>query len=69
MNSNDESHDLNGLFVAMGENFAELTTNKGQIFEIEKYPAAEMFIEQLLRRNIVSKKKETKKKIKVLINE
>ena len=59
---------INELITAMGEDFAILTSNKGETFEIEKSPEAEYFIEQLLNYKIVSKKRETKTKIKVLIN-
>lgn len=59
---------INELITAMGEDFAILTSNKGGTFEIGKSPEAEYFIEQLLNYKIVSKKRETKTKIKVLIN-
>lgn len=59
---------INELITAMGEDFAILITNKGGTFEIEKSPEAEYFIEQLLNYKIVSKKRETKTKIKVFIN-
>lgn len=59
---------INDLLIAMGDKFSELTTNKGETLEIEKIPEAEYFIEQLLNYKIISKKRETKTKIKVLIN-
>ena len=59
---------INELITAMGEDFAILTTNKGETFEIGKSPEAENFVEQLLKHKLISKKRGTKTKIKVLIN-
>ena len=59
---------INELITTMGEDFAILTSNKGGTFEIDKSPEAENFVEQLFKNKLVSKKRETKTKIKVLIN-
>lgn len=58
---------INDLLIAMGEDFAILTTNKGETFEIEKSVVAENFIEELLKRDIVSNFKEHKNKYSVYI--
>lgn len=58
---------INDLLVAMGEEFAILTTNKGQNFEIKRTPEAELFIEQLIKRDIISRNGGTRAKIKVVV--
>ena len=59
---------INDLLISMGDKFVELTTNTGQIFEIDRSSEAELFIEQFIKRDIVSKKGGTKAKIKVLVH-
>lgn len=55
------------LFIDMGNPFSKLSQNKGEYFELENSYESKEFIDELVKRNIVSNLKEYKNKFSVYI--